>query len=505
MKDIVSISLVGCALSLVARGGLLNKLLGDVSIEINACPQLAIDLSGNPSQDSPPVFQSSNPACPNYLPPSEPLDAVSSAQNVTSATPTPGLDAAATVYPGGYEFNPQQLPILVNSMLPVAPGGAHSPMLANPSTGNARPGVNYSANNPQQLVDNAAAVNTAAGPPARMPGSPDTASTPSGSRYSASNPQPLVDNAAAINTAAGPPARAPGNPSSAATPSGPRYSAAIPQQLVDNAAAVNTAGGPPAWLPGSPGAAVMPSSPRYNAANQPLPPVQPNNLPPLVADTAAAYAGKSPAALDSVRYNTAVILPVPTQFADLPLVDDEADTRPDVVSTPNPAVPLVWVDEPFVPAVIPTTTPASVASTTTTCTHRGPANGYRSSALQPAGAQQAAPALPANTASAIYSGATPVVAPASARQPINPTPIPAHPVYGNTYGAAAAAPTALAAPRIPRIPMSTADGLAVGAPRPAGHFVEQNIDATVTVTALADLPPRVLHAMRHMGAFEFTS
>ncbi|KAJ2741939.1 hypothetical protein GGI20_004827 [Coemansia sp. BCRC 34301] len=444
MKHIISIFLVGSALSLVAHGGLLSKLLGDVSIEINACPQIAIDLSGSTAQDTQPVFQSVNPACPNYIPPSELFDAVQKMQNATSSAPIPGLGVPAA-YPGTYsasiqagEFNPQQLPILVNDMplaLP-APGmvaantdGRFAPRPANPSVANLQPGVGYSAVN--------------------LP--------------------PLVADTNAVNAG------------------------------------------------GFPGAAVMPSGPRYSAVYSPPASVQFSNLPPLVADTAAVHGGGSLASLPSVRYSTAIPLPLPTQFEDLPLVDDTAAVNAGGIPTSkpanNPAVILSSVPPIILTATQATTSAATLPSTlaatpTTKCTHRAPAISSRPSAVLSSGAA-AVPAVPANTAASRYLNATPGVVPASGRKPFNPIPPPAQTrpgrlSYGNAYGAAMA-PTALAVPEIPENSMPTAVEPIFRAQAPAGQFFEQNIETTVTVTAIEDLPPNVLHAMRHMGAFEFTS
>ncbi|KAJ2457205.1 hypothetical protein GGF42_002824 [Coemansia sp. RSA 2424] len=433
MKHSVSISLVVCALSLVVHGGLLNKLLGDVNVEINACPQIAIYLKGNPAQDAQPVFQSTNPACPNYVPPSDLVDAAPAVQNDKPSTPIPGL-GAPVVNPGTYSaamqagaLNPQQLPILVNNM------------------------------------------------------------------------PPLVADMAVVDTS-----------------------------------------GSPVQMPGNPSAPAMPSDPRYNAANPQPPPPRFNSLPPLVADTAEEYPGGSPApmpanptainALPSARYNAASPLPLPTQFDNLPLVDDTAAvntgdaqtlkpaTNPAVVFDSMPALgstitakavsPSIQTAE---PEAISMTTPA--ATPTVKCAPHTPASSQRLSAVT-FSAAMAAPAVPANTAAARYSGATPGLAPASARRPIDPAqpPVqqaPGRPISSNAYGAAmasnAAMPTAIVAPEIPSIPMSTANVPTVRASAPAGHFFEQSVDTTVTVTALADLPPNVLHAMRHMGAFEFTS
>ncbi|KAJ2449839.1 hypothetical protein EV183_004652 [Coemansia sp. RSA 2336] len=69
MKHVLSTSIGTLAFILAAQGSLLGKLLGNLNIQISACPEISIDTSGKSAQGSKPKTQSSNPACPNYVPP----------------------------------------------------------------------------------------------------------------------------------------------------------------------------------------------------------------------------------------------------------------------------------------------------------------------------------------------------------------------------------------------------------------------------------------------------
>ncbi|KAJ2847381.1 hypothetical protein IWW36_003882 [Coemansia brasiliensis] len=69
MKHILSISIGALAFILAAQGSLLGKLLGNLNIQISACPEISIDTTGKSTQGGKPKTQSSNPACPNYVPP----------------------------------------------------------------------------------------------------------------------------------------------------------------------------------------------------------------------------------------------------------------------------------------------------------------------------------------------------------------------------------------------------------------------------------------------------
>ncbi|KAJ1919942.1 hypothetical protein GGI16_003052 [Coemansia sp. S142-1] len=449
MKLIVSISLVGCALSYAVQGGLLSNLLGNVHLEINACPHLVIDLSGNSARDAQPVFQSTNPACPNYVPPNEIVDSgpEPNMQDTAPVVPVPGIDAPA-IYPASY-----------NAVLPesVTKAPAGSNVLG------AWPGASYNSANPPALPI-------------------------------------LVNN--------------------------------VPPLVADTAAAYN--GGSPAPVPVNPGLVNTSPGVSYNAANPPALPILVNSEPPLVPDTAAVYNGGSPGlnpvnALPSVGYNAANTLPLPTQFAGLPpLVADAAaggrynavDPIPAQLNNLPPLVAdtaVVNTDStptikpetvPFVPAVVPEAIPAAIP--TSKCASRSPANNYRSSAMLSSGPLEA-PAVPANTATARYSGEALDLGPESLRQPINPAvqQDPGYPKYVNTHGAAgspiAAMPTTPVAPEIPRIRMPTTFAPVNREPVAAGQFFGQHIETTVTVTALEDLPLDVLHAVRNVGSFEFSN
>ncbi|KAJ2055964.1 hypothetical protein GGI17_006441 [Coemansia sp. S146] len=475
MKLIVSISLVGCALSYAVQGGLLSKLLGNVHLEINACPQVVIDLSGKSAQNAQPAFQSTNPACPNYVPPNELIGnwpEPNVQEGVAPVAPVPGLDVPA-FYPGSY-----------SALMPESATKAP----ADPNALGAWPDVRYNMADPQALP------------------------------ILVNNLPPLVADTAIVNTN-GSPAPVPANPSAANT---------------------------------SPGAS-------YNAANLQALPILINNLPPLVAGPAAVYNGGSPVlnpanVLPSVRYNRANTLPLPTQFAELPpLVADTAASgspapKPLTNSATNPAngsaggrynavdpipaqlnnLPPLVADTtavntggaptiipepvpPFVPAVVPEAIPAAIP--TSKCVSHGPANNHPSSTMLSSDPLEA-PAVPANTATARYLSDALDLGPESSRQPINPAPPasqqdPGYPKYVDTYGAAgapvAAMPTAPIAPEIPGIPMPTTVAQVNREPVAAGQFFGQHIETTVTVTALEDLPFDVLHAMRNIGSFEFSS
>ncbi|KAJ1766532.1 hypothetical protein IW140_006194 [Coemansia sp. RSA 1813] len=75
MRITVSPTLIACASMLVSavHGSLLSKLLGNIQLQLSVCPQLEINTSGEQGGGSngKPVTQSSNPACPNYVPPEQ--------------------------------------------------------------------------------------------------------------------------------------------------------------------------------------------------------------------------------------------------------------------------------------------------------------------------------------------------------------------------------------------------------------------------------------------------
>ncbi|KAJ2856289.1 hypothetical protein J3B02_001684 [Coemansia erecta] len=71
MRFTATISVATCALAITTNGSLLGNLLGNINLQINACPQIYLDTSGSNGAKGRPVFQSSNPACPNYIPPEQ--------------------------------------------------------------------------------------------------------------------------------------------------------------------------------------------------------------------------------------------------------------------------------------------------------------------------------------------------------------------------------------------------------------------------------------------------
>ncbi|KAJ2729384.1 hypothetical protein IW152_005640 [Coemansia sp. BCRC 34962] len=449
MKLIVSVSLVGYALSYIAQGGLLNELLGDIDLEISICPQLALNIGGKSAQDSSPVFQSTNPACPNYVPPSEFIDMWQDlgVSDDAPAVPAPEVEAPSTS-PGSYS---------------AAMPGSAAKGPTSPNAFGAWPGAHYTMDNtpaipviannlPLLAADTNFGYN--GGAPAPVPAIPNVASTQPAVSYNAAN-QPALP--ILVNHA--------------------------PPLVADTA--FGYSGGSPAPVPAIPSIASAQPVISYNAANQPALPVLVNSMPPLVADTSdvnnGEYSVVNPAnALPSVRYNEATELPVPTQFAELP---------------------------PIVPVAVP------AVATTSKCVSRIPSNYYRPSALITSG-PMAVPAVPANTATARYSGVASELGPASAREPTNPA-LPAgqqvqgHANYANTYGAArapiAAMPTALAVPEIPRIPIPATAAPVGIEPEDAGRFFGQHFETTVTVEAFEDWPGEVVHAMRNIGSFSFSS
>ncbi|KAJ2076410.1 hypothetical protein H4R24_005712 [Coemansia sp. RSA 988] len=71
MRPTRTISISTLAFALTAQGSLLNKLLGNLNIQISACPEISINTSGNTAPGGKQQTQSSNPACPNYVPPGQ--------------------------------------------------------------------------------------------------------------------------------------------------------------------------------------------------------------------------------------------------------------------------------------------------------------------------------------------------------------------------------------------------------------------------------------------------
>ncbi|KAI9500812.1 hypothetical protein BX070DRAFT_229930 [Coemansia spiralis] len=71
MRITVSTPIATYAMLAAAQGSLLSKLLGDIELQLNLCPELVIDIGHHRSsgQNAKPVTQSTNPACPNYVPP----------------------------------------------------------------------------------------------------------------------------------------------------------------------------------------------------------------------------------------------------------------------------------------------------------------------------------------------------------------------------------------------------------------------------------------------------
>ncbi|KAJ2400148.1 hypothetical protein GGI23_002220 [Coemansia sp. RSA 2559] len=73
MKITVSPTLIACLsmLASVAHGSLLSKLLGNIQLQLSVCPELVLNTGGSShGANGKAATQSSNPACPNYVPPS---------------------------------------------------------------------------------------------------------------------------------------------------------------------------------------------------------------------------------------------------------------------------------------------------------------------------------------------------------------------------------------------------------------------------------------------------
>ncbi|PIA16427.1 hypothetical protein COEREDRAFT_87126 [Coemansia reversa NRRL 1564] len=71
MKHTLSTSIGVLTLVLAAQGSLLGKLLGNLNVQINACPEIVLNASGDTASSGKPQPQSNNPACPNYVPPGQ--------------------------------------------------------------------------------------------------------------------------------------------------------------------------------------------------------------------------------------------------------------------------------------------------------------------------------------------------------------------------------------------------------------------------------------------------
>ncbi|KAJ2401201.1 hypothetical protein GGI23_001554 [Coemansia sp. RSA 2559] len=73
MKITVSPTLIACLsmLASVAHGSLLSKLLGNIQLQLSVCPEIVLNTGGSShGANGKAATQSSNPACPNYVPPS---------------------------------------------------------------------------------------------------------------------------------------------------------------------------------------------------------------------------------------------------------------------------------------------------------------------------------------------------------------------------------------------------------------------------------------------------
>ncbi|KAJ2356329.1 hypothetical protein IWW50_005543 [Coemansia erecta] len=100
MKYTLSASICVLAFASAAQGSLLSKLLGNLNVQISACPELSIGTSGKTVPGGKAQTQSSNPACPNYVPPgavqaedsSSSSEASESQEN--SSIASDGIDAA---------------------------------------------------------------------------------------------------------------------------------------------------------------------------------------------------------------------------------------------------------------------------------------------------------------------------------------------------------------------------------------------------------------------------
>ncbi|KAJ1801358.1 hypothetical protein LPJ59_000359 [Coemansia sp. RSA 2399] len=74
MKITVSPTLIACLsmLASAAHGSLLSKLLGNIQLQLSVCPELVLNTGGNSQGATGKAgTQSSNPACPNYVPPTQ--------------------------------------------------------------------------------------------------------------------------------------------------------------------------------------------------------------------------------------------------------------------------------------------------------------------------------------------------------------------------------------------------------------------------------------------------
>ncbi|KAI7831866.1 hypothetical protein BX661DRAFT_179417, partial [Kickxella alabastrina] len=87
MRLTTIITIATCVLAMPGQGSLLGSLLGKVDLEIAICPQLDLSFSRKGSAGTKPASQSSNPACPKYVPPAQPLvNNPASASNPSTAS-----------------------------------------------------------------------------------------------------------------------------------------------------------------------------------------------------------------------------------------------------------------------------------------------------------------------------------------------------------------------------------------------------------------------------------
>ncbi|KAJ2632011.1 hypothetical protein H4R22_001584 [Coemansia sp. RSA 1290] len=120
MKHVLSASIGTLAFILAAQGSLLGKLLGNLNIQISACPEISIDTSGKSTQGGKPKTQSSNPACPNYVPPGDVHSESSGSPNSTiESVSQEHLDVASS---GIDSLPPSHLSTAIAaSTVPIAP------------------------------------------------------------------------------------------------------------------------------------------------------------------------------------------------------------------------------------------------------------------------------------------------------------------------------------------------------------------------------------------------
>ncbi|KAJ2160656.1 hypothetical protein GGF46_002085 [Coemansia sp. RSA 552] len=195
MKRTLSVSVGMLALAAATQGSLLSKLLGNLNIQISACPDLSLGTSS--SKDDKPTKQSSNPACPNYVPPSKLFSEESNLEESSDAESQDpsdvalyGIDSSVGIA-GGRTAQVPALPAAPETTMPAYQLSPLPPPLPTPTNRDLLAEATVRSSNPGEQP----------APMATMTPTAEPMATPSKCVYMAQNPSVIIDGLPFLSSA----------------------------------------------------------------------------------------------------------------------------------------------------------------------------------------------------------------------------------------------------------------------------------------------------------------